>query len=201
METWIAQDKDALFAAYEADRRSSAPRSLTDWLRDYPDSSADLMQWASDAPLRENGDSFRYADAESASRLERVGLNLIAEIRAGYAAATPAPLTSLFAAAKECGLSPKQLAAALGVGMPIVAKLQSRLIQAASIPQNFLQALADTLNVQVQQMRDYLAQPPTLAQSASYRSQAIPQAGKQEDFALAIQNCTDMTEEQKARWK
>jgi hypothetical protein len=201
MEICIEKDKDALFAAWDADRRSPAPRSLSEWLHDYPDSAADLMQWASDAPLRDQVDTFRYADKEATSRLERLGTNLIAEMRARYSTQPSAPLTSLYARSLECGLTPKQLAAELGIGMPLAAKLQSRLLRAATIPQNFLLSLADKLNVSVQLLRDYLDQSPTLAQGAMYRSNEVPQADEQEDFATALQNCPGMTEEQKAQWK
>ena len=82
----------------------------------------------------------------------------------------------------------------------MVAKLQQRLVRFSTIPSVFIERLAQELQVTAQQLNDYLRQPASLATGASYKSNGVPQAAPQEDFAQAIRSCPDLTEEQKAAW-
>ena len=80
----MAHNKDALFGAWDSDRRSADPRPLSEWVSDNPDCAEDLMQWAADSPLRDQAELFAYPDHEAIARLEGTGTKIIAEMRARY---------------------------------------------------------------------------------------------------------------------
>jgi transcriptional regulator with XRE-family HTH domain len=199
MEKMLTLERDILFAQWEDDRRSGSPRPLRDWLAAYPAYASDLVEWAADAPLTDYAETLP-ADPDGEARTLDRALLKVAEMRAAYLADTPAPLISLYEAAKANGLTPKTLAERLGVGLSTVGKLQQRLFRVASLPEELLRRLADALNVTTAQARDYLRQPVTLAPRASYKADGVPQVSAQEDFAQAVRACRDMTGAQKAEW-
>jgi transcriptional regulator with XRE-family HTH domain len=192
-------ERDALFAAWSADRQAEAPRPLADWITAYPDHAEALVLWSVEAPIT---DCALHAPEDPAAdaRVLALGRQVLAEMRARQTAAAPARLESLLETAKKQGLTPKTLAERLGVGLSLVAKLQQRHLRFATIPAELIQRMADALQVSADQVRDYLRQSPTLAAGASYKSDGVPQTTGQEDFAQAIRNCRELTEEQKGFW-
>jgi hypothetical protein len=79
-------------------------------------------------------------------------------------------------------------------------KLDRRLIQFGSIPRAAIEQIAAVIQRDFASVVNYLQQGPTLAASASYRSEQAPQVGAQEDFASAVRTDTTMSAEQRARW-
>ncbi len=201
----MPRDEDALFAAWNEDRQARAPRSLREWVNRYPQYAPSLVAWAADMPLLECALESAAPDRSAEARTLAVGRQALAEMRAQYFAAqpeaAPAPaIDNLLQTAKTQGLTAGKLAARLNVGLPLVAKLNQRLVRLATIPQPLLQGLADELHTGVEQVRAYLARPATLAASAQYKADGIPQVSAPEDFADAIRACTDMTGDQKQFW-
>jgi transcriptional regulator with XRE-family HTH domain len=125
----------------------------------------------------------------------------VAEMRAQYGMAHR-PLTSLLEAAREQNLRLKDVAERLGIGVPIVSKLEQRLLQFTTLPETLIQKLAETLDTAAENVRDYLRQPPTLAAGAAYQytGKATPQVQAQQDFAEAIRTCPGMSEADKQVW-
>ncbi len=192
-------ERDALFAAWSEDRETPMPKSLADWIAAYPGYAGDLARWTVEAPVIECAEQ-GSADPAADARALTIGRQLVAEMRAKALAAAPARLESLLEAAKQRGLTPKTLAERIGVGLSTVAKLQQRHFQLASLPAELIRRTADALQVSADQVRDYLRQSPTLAAGASYKSDGVPRAAAQEDFADAVRACRDLTEAQKAFW-
>lgn len=198
---------DELYAAWEEDRQSSHPTPLKEWIRRYPQHKAELIEWATMAPIMDYAETLPE-DPEAEARIRALGDRIIEEARrkwcAQQAATTPAtagtPLQSLQATAQRAGLNPKALATRLGIGVTVLMKLEYRLLRFASIPDRLIRQLAETLQVSEQHVRAYLQQPPTLAHGASYRAQQVPQVTEPEDFARAVRSCPDMDEAQKASW-
>lgn len=202
---------DALFSAWNEDRQTASPRSLDAWIAAYPDHADDFIWWATNAPLLDCATSAPVAP-QALARSLAIGGQALAEFRAQYeakaqttptasVAPTAAPLTSLYATARAQGLSPKTLAARLGVGLTTTAKLQSRLFRVASLPQELFTRLADALQVPVEQIAAYLNQPATLAPGAQYKSNAVPQVSAREDFLTDVENAADLTDAQKRFWR
>jgi transcriptional regulator with XRE-family HTH domain len=193
------REQDMLFADWSEDRQTATPKPLADWIAAYPDHAAELVRWAVEAPVIDCVEQ-TPADPAADARVLAIGRQVIAEMRAQQRAAAPARLESLLQAAKQHGLTLKTLAERIGVGPSTVAKLQQRHFRPASLPAELIRRVADALQVTADQVRDYLRQPPTLSASASYKSADVPRTTTQEDFAQAIHNCLDMTEEQKSFW-
>ncbi len=195
---------DILFADWSEDRQSATPQSLRAWLNRYPQFADELIGWAADAPTLECALETATPDAAGEAHTLAIGRSVVAEMRTRYfAALEPAPvpaLEDLIQAAKAQGLTPKTLASQIGVGLPLVAKLQQRLIRLSTIPEELVNRLAQALDTGTEQVRAYLARPSTLAMGASYKSDGVPQAGQAEDFDAAVRACTDMNAEQKQFW-
>lgn len=201
----MPHDEDALFAAWNEDRQAGKPRPLREWVNRYPQYAPSLIAWAADMPLLECALESAAPDRNAEARTLAVGRQALAEMRAYYFAARteaqPAPaIDNLLQAAKTHGLTAGKLAARLNVGLPLVAKLNQRLVRLATIPESLLQGLADELHTGVEQVRAYLARPATLAASAQYKADSVPQVSAPEDFADAIRACTDMTNDRKQFW-
>jgi transcriptional regulator with XRE-family HTH domain len=111
-------------------------------------------------------------------------------------------LTDLLAAARQHGLTARDLAVRLGVGVSLVVKLQQRLIRCSTLPDLLITRLAEILDTGADALRGYLQQRPTLASGASYKSpRQVPQASRQESFLEALDACHDLTPEQKQAWR
>jgi hypothetical protein len=175
----MVQDTDEILIVF-AERGGS----VADWIGQHPQHAEEIAQFAAGewaethAPLKE--------DAAKTARLEARMLQNMRAIRAKQAAAKPA-LASLTEAAQAAGLSVKEAAARLGLGgVASFAKLDQRLIAPQSVPQPFVQMLAQILQRTADDVAAYLALPPRLSSAASYRSNTAPSAGKQETFAEAL---------------
>lgn len=199
MKQTLESQRDALYIAWSEDRQTAAPTPLRDWIARHPAHAEELTRWAVDTPLLDCA-AQRPADLAAEAHTLAIGRQVVAEMRARYLTAQPAPLKGLLETAKACGLTPKALAERLGVGLSTVAKLQQRHFRFASLPAEIVAQAADALQVSVGQVRAYLQQPPTLAAGASYKSDGVPRAAAQEEFADSIRSSRDMTEEQKAYW-
>jgi len=81
--------------------------------------------------------------------------------------AARAPLRGLLLAARECGMSIDALAGRLGVGRSQVAKLDRRLLRAATIPVSLVTDLASLLGRPFDEVSAYLRLPPTLSPQAA----------------------------------
>ncbi len=84
--------------------------------------------------------------------------------------------------------------------MALIRKLDRRLLRYASIPQEAIDLLAQTLRQQISVITQYLQGGPTLAQGASYRSEKAPALVEQEDFFEAVRNDRTLSDEQRHFW-
>lgn len=101
------------------------------------------------------------------------------------------------------GLTPRQLADRVGLGVDVVTSLEHGLIRAASVPERLVKALADALGVNIEQMTNAIsAQPAIVPRFQRSRAGATKDTPMTEeiDFTEAVRLSTNMTDEQKARW-
>lgn len=213
---WAQCEKDALFTAWNDDRQSKNPQPLWAWVSRHPEHAEALIGWAADMPLLEYGLENAVPDPTGEARTLSLGRMALAEKRAQYFTALDknkensttlqtapgqmAPLSDMIQAAKAHGLTGKALAGQLGIGLPLLAKLNQRLIHLSTLPDELINRLSDSLQASVEQVRDYLARPATLSSAAQYKSDGVPEVADAEDFANAVRACSDMTEEQKQFW-
>lgn len=210
---WAQCEIDALFTAWTDDRQSKNPQPLRSWISRHPQYAEALIGWAADMPLLEYGLENAVSDQAGEARTLSLGRMALAEMRTQYftsleknsiASSTAidqtAPLNDMILAAKSRGLTGKALAGQVGIGLPLLAKMNQRLIHLATLPDELINRLANSLQVSVEQVRDYLARPATLSSAAQYKSDGVPQVADAEDFANAVRACPDMTQEQKQFW-
>lgn len=184
-------ERDALFAAWMEDRESAVPAPLGEWVERYPDCAGELISWAADAPVL-NAAERRSPDAEAEQKAIASGLQTLARFLQ--------PLDSLLGEARARGRSPKALAEEINISPTLLARLQQRLIAAGSIPDTLVAGLSSALGRSTSVIREYLARPAMLAQSASYKSDRVPQAASQESFLHAVLSAPDLTETQRQYW-
>jgi hypothetical protein len=188
---------DRLFIEFAQDRQSNTPRPLVEWIASNPDMKQDFVAWAADIPAMDYAEG-QPADAAAEAHTLHVGMGVLKKL--GFTLEESVPFSSLNEAARQQGVSPKQLAQKLGVGVTLFAKLNRRLLNAATIPVRLIERLAEELKISVEQTRAYLSQPPTLAAGAMYRSEQAPEVTEPQDFADAVRVSSDMSDTEKAVW-
>ena len=196
----LSLERETLYMEWRQDREQATPRSLKYWIAEYPSFADDFVTWASELPLMTTT-LYRFDTTAEEERLGKVGRSVVAEMRARYGMARPA-LTSLTEAARERNLRLRDVAERVGVGVPIVSKLEQRLLKFATLPETLIQKLAETLELGTEAVREYLRQPPTLAAGAAYQytGKAAPSVTDQQDFAEAIRSCPGMSDADKQAW-
>ncbi|GEM_PF-1425033 len=194
-------EREALYMLWRQDREQAAAQPLQHWITMHPQFAADFVTWATELLPIQPPAVYRVNYRAEEVRLAQVGRSVVAEMRARYGL-TPSPLVSLTEAAQQRNLRLKDLAEGLGVGVPIVSKLEQRLLQFSTLPETLIRKLAETLELGTETVRDYLRQPPTLALGAAYQytGKAVPQVQAPQDFAEAIRACPGMTDAQKQAW-
>jgi hypothetical protein len=191
------EELDRIFAAFCEDRQSPAPRPLTAWIAERPDLSTIFTHWATEEASI-SVSSTHAPSAEFESRSVEIGRAVWARLRVTERR-SPA-FSSLNDAARNCGTRPREVAQQAGIGMTLFAKLNRRLIDAATIPDRLIERLAAALAVAGEDLKAYLGQAPTLAEAASYRAAEAPIAVGGQPFADALRDCSDMTDDHKREW-
>lgn len=200
------REEDALYIAWSDDRQSASPQSLRTWIERYPEHRRALIDWATEEPVVEAHFQVVQPDPQAEARSLAIGKQVLAEMRASYFAQRTAvaeqksAITDLVHAAKAQGLTAKVLAAKLGIGLTLMAKLNQRLLQIATLPDTLIERLAVELKTGAAEIRAYLARPATLASAAQYKSDGVPQVAQTETFKEALRVCNDMTAEEKQFW-
>lgn len=189
---------DQIFIEFAKDRETVQPAPLGVWIEKYPDMKLELIAWATELPTIKAAEA---ADPEPLleQRTVEIGQSVLRKFGLLQEEA-PKQIVPLYDLAKARGITPKQFALNLGIGVSIAAKLNRRLIQVASIPDKLIERIADQLQVGAEQVRAFLALPPTLSHGAAYRSQTAPEAGAAEEFLVALQTSPDTAEQDKQFW-
>jgi len=117
------------------------------------------------------------------------------------AAEDPSGLDSLMAAGQELGLDARALAESCELSVPLIAKLDRRLIAFASVPRQLSDRLAEVLRTSTAAVKAYLQQPMVLAEGARYRSSTRPALPtEQQDFFDAVRADPTLSADRRKRW-
>ena len=109
------------------------------------------------------------------------------------------PITSLVIEGKPRGLSIVQLAAAAGLSLRLFAKLESGMLEYASIPIEIISDIGRTLGRTVEDVSNYLEHAQPNVQGASFRADAAPVLPSQQNFFVAVEEDDSLTVEQLER--
>ena len=183
---------------------------LTDFMRRYPQATDALADFAATASIIENSPA-PESGTESEGRAEqeetivRRGMETAAGLLAArHQSLTPeetSPLAGLRKEAEARGLTIQALASATRLTVPMLVKLDRRLIRFASIPRQAIERIGAELGRRFDTVAAYLQGDSQFASQASFRADAAPQMPDQQDFFDAIETDLTMSEKQKDEWR
>lgn len=182
---------------------------LTDFMRRYPhaaDALADLA--AVDSIIENSPDTEGQSESGRLTKeasIVRRGMETVARLLAArQTSVTPAeamPLSGLRKEAEAHGLTIQALASATRMSVPLLVKLDRRLIRFASIPRQAIERIGAELGRSFEAVAAYLQGDPQFASQASFRADAAPRMPSQQDFFEAVETDLTMDEAQKAEWR
>lgn len=165
---------------------------LRQWIERHPDYAQDLIEFAVSRDLvNEFEDASFTDDTEKMRYVARAR-----EIFRNYMATQSAPLVGIIVRAEELQLKKKDLMERLGISPELLAYLDQRAIEYASIPKTFVQRLAHTLDSSVESVAAFLRQDINPAQ-AFHKSSGRPEELVKQDFTTVVRNDINLSDEQK----
>jgi hypothetical protein len=192
--------------AIEAAR--AARTVLTEFMRRYPHAANALADLAAISSIIENSpdtegqsESERLIEEDIVRRGMETAARLLAARRTSVMPAEAAPLSGLRKEAEARGLTIQTLASATRMSVPLLVKLDRRLIRFASIPRRAIERIGAELGRSFEAVAAYLQGDPKFASQASFRADAAPQMPGQQDFFEAVEMDLTMDETQKAEWR
>jgi hypothetical protein len=170
--------------------------TLAKWCARYPEHRDALARFAATRAVQKALPEEQAIDeARVTSRLMSHALNIMH--RQGVAReAALATTTRLCEAITKSGIPEAEFSRRCNLDETLIAKLNRRLIKAASIPQAALKRIADAIKEDVDFVRGMLTGDPILL--GTYKSRGRP-APRVEDFLEAIES-SNLSEEAKSEW-
>jgi len=137
--------------------------------------------------------SVRHQMGEDVETSERDFLKFIKEIKTVTA---PAPF-ALLSRAKQLGLSKVNLADATELSVPLIMKLDRRMIQFSTIPELVVRKVGEVLAAPIELVRVYLQQQPAFATGANFRADEAPRLPEAQNFFDAVSEDLTISEARK----
>ena len=187
--------------------------ALTAWMRRYPRYARELAEFTANwSLLRHLPPSPALAQDEAALAQRGMSVASGALRAAGLAGAkgSQSPLGSLLTEGSQMaigslleegsahGLTISALAECVELSVPLLLKLERRLIRAATVPSRVVERVARAIERDSAAVAAYLRVAPRLTQSASYHAPTAPTLAEPEDFAEAVRRDLTLTAERRA---
>lgn len=210
IEAYLLRREEAVRAAGDAVEAARATRAvLTEFMRRYPHAAGALADFAATASIIENStDTESQTERESLAEEESIvrrGMETAARLLAARGTSIiheeTAPLTGLRKEGEARGLTIQALASATRLTVPLLVKLDRRLIRFTSIPRQAIERIGVELGRSFEAIAAYLQGDSQFASQASFRADAAPQMPDQQDFFEAVETDLTMDETQKAEWR
>jgi hypothetical protein len=166
----------------ETSRSSQPHRLLKIWAHRFPEHAADLAAIAY-ARLAQPAAGTNLATAADGQVVVESAKRLLDRFHT-----TPKPLNSIVTEALSSGLAQGELAKQLRVDIPLLAKLEQRLLDVSTIPSRLIHQLATSINRTSADVITYLSSPPRLAMNADYKSKRTPEVDteRRQSFVDAV---------------
>lgn len=192
-----------------AEAARAARAVLTEFMRLYPHATDALADSAAVGSIVENSpDAGSQSESEILTEEKNIvhrgmetAARLLAARRTSVVQAEVAPLSGLRKEAEARGLTIQALASATRLSVPLLIKLDRRLIRFASIPRQAIGRIGAELGRSFEVVAAYLQGDPQFASQASFRADTAPQMPGQQDFFEAVETDLTMDEAQKAEWR
>ena len=178
--------------------------ALDEWIRSYPEYEQELTDFAVSWSLMRSLPPAPDAEEVDENTLVLRGMsivqNLLHEQSRESVSESVVPFEGLIAEGRAHGLEPRQLARATKLGDSLLRKLDRRLIRFASIPQDAINNLSNTIQSVPASVATYLQQSPTFVAAMEHRSEQAPELSEQEDFFDAVRADLTIRSEHTAYW-
>lgn|GEM_PF-2051855 len=211
IETYLLRREEALRdTPGDTPEAARAARALlSEFMRRYPNAAAALEDFAATESIIENSpgaedateDERRAEEEAIVRRGMETAARLLATRLAPQQTEATAPLAGLRKEAEARGLTVQSLASAIRLTVPLLVKLDRRLIRFASIPRQALERIAAELGRSIEAVAAYLQGDPQFASQASFRADAAPRMPDRQDFFEAVETDLTMSEELKDEWR
>ena len=166
-----------------------------------PDDHTILRQWTQRFPqFSDDLIAFGYARAT-------LGWSLSDPIEGETDQTAPdrAPIHDMVKEAEAQGLTVTMLMQAVGLDRPVLASLNQRLLDAASLPRGLAVRIGAALGRSADEVAAYFRQPPRLSASAHYKAKQAPslvaESRPKKTFAEAIRSASTLSESDRAFWQ
>lgn len=191
---------DDILDAYVAENEGPSHAALAVWTQRYPQYERELAEFTAQWSLMHWLPATPVAATAEGSLVQQ-GMQSIKGILAHAVAARPEeePLNSLLEEGRSRGLAVGTLAERVGLSIPLLLKLDRRLIRATTIPPQVVDGLARAVGRQTAIVATYLQGSPRLAQGASYHASEAPALVGQEDFGDAVRSDLTLSADQRSQ--
>lgn len=191
--------------AYMAANTERSRDVLAEWIRRYPQYEHELtkftVNWSLATWLPPTPDRREVDEETLVLRGMSVVQDVLHNLKIDQNPADEKPsIEGLQTEGSTLGLSLSQLADRAKLSIPIVRKLDRRLIRYTSVPLEVIENLANAIQCSVFLVARYLQHKPTFAPGARYRSEQIPVLSEPESFFDAVRNDRTMKDEWRTYW-
>jgi hypothetical protein len=186
---------DRITAEYVEERRAGRSPRVEDYARRYPEFARDIRLFVADYLLI--GERLPEPDPVPTAPLSSAALAALAQIE--LESAPDVPIVGLVTRGIERGFEPPRLAAAVGISMDVLGKLDAKAIVADSIPFTLVERLAEKLQAVPKAIAAFLVGAAPAQAPALYYAEQAPEQ-RQESFLDAIQASNALDEHAKQEW-
>lgn len=188
---------DHIIARYmDAFHRGEAPR-IAEYMQRYPQYASELLDFAT--YYLTIGYETESLAGPPETTLSPAAEKAMAQIREQSAVYAPAAVTSLVAQGIELGIAPPDLAETVGLSDELLARLDERIIAAATVPRTLLQRLATALKTAPEAIAAALASA-VAGQAPGFYYAETPPEQQQQSFIDAVQGDSTLSPERKREW-
>lgn len=191
------RELDEVIEAYVQAAPGSGYNTLREWASEYPQHAEELadfsVAWGMVLAARPTTEEMASEDVSEAVQRHLAAIRQIAVKKEGIA------LKGIISEGQAAGISTMQLAKAVGLSVPLITKLDRRIIRFASVPGEVIERIASVLGREAATVRRYLQGGPMLAPNASYKADEAPSLPAQEEFAHAVKADRTLSDEQRKR--
>jgi len=184
--------------------RTPTYEALNKWIQQYPQFKTDLTEFTANWTLMNELPPASEVKAVDKTTLVLRGMSVFENrlhCLRSQSQSESRKIKGLLAEGLRQGLTITQMAVDCRLSVPIVRKLDQRLISFRSIPNQVIDCLSKEIKCNPIVVADYLKQPMTLAKGAEYRSKEAPKLpAEPQDFFDAIQNDVTIKAQERSYW-
>jgi transcriptional regulator with XRE-family HTH domain len=195
---------EAVLDAFMASEPDPSGAVLREWIRRYPYYERELTDFAVGWILMDTLPPDPDTEEPDEEALMRRGTTIIEDLLPGeedeqLSREEHRSFVGLLGEAKDLGLTMYELANVTGLSAALVAKLDQRLIRAATVPTEVLGDLARAIQRTTEEVLDHLRREPVLPTALEHKAEVAPAVPDQQDFFDAVRGDRGLDDERRRR--